>query len=130
MANYFPPRLSEDTKVFFENLKNHKMIYQKCNHCGNLRWPSAFLCPRCLSEEYSEYEVKGTGTINSIVKFIKPFSPSVADKAPYFVAQIDLDEGIRILGNILNDDAKIGDKVKVVYEDFEDYSKASFEVIK
>lgn len=130
MANYFSPRISEDTILFFENVKAHKLVFQKCKVCGKLRWPAAYLCPDCLSEEYEEYEAKGTGTIYSIVKFRKPFHPSMNEMVPYLVAEIDLDEGVRIIANVLDEDAKIGDKVKATYEDFEDYSKVNFEVIK
>lgn len=130
MANYFAPRVSEDTKLFFDNIKEHKLVFQKCKKCGKLRWPASYLCPSCLSEEVEEVELKGTGTIYSIVKFHKPFHPSIADKVPYLTAEIDLDEGVRIIANVISEEAKIGDKVKATYEDFEDYSKVNFEVIK
>ena len=127
--DFFPPRISEDTKGFWEGCKEHKLRIQKCSKCGKLRWPAAYLCPDCLSEEFRYVELSGKGVVYSSISFKRAFHPQIADQIPYTVATIDLDEGVRFLSNITNTDGKMvacGTRVKIDWVDCETYSKPVF----
>ena len=52
--DFFAPRISADTKMFWEGCKEHKLEIQRCKKCGKLRWPAAFLCPDCLTDDMYE----------------------------------------------------------------------------
>lgn len=123
---YFTPRISEDTKEFWEGCRKHELRLQQCGKCGKIRYPAGYLCPECLSEEYEWVSVEPKGTLYSYIKMVKPFHPSMAEKVPYYVATVDLNCGARILMNASVDDGdemKCGDSVVVGWEDGETYSR-------
>ena len=78
------------------------------------------LCPVCWSDELEWVDAKGTGSVHSFTIMRRASDPAFAPRVPYVVALIDLDEGPRMMANVLGDDAldvKIGDPVEVTFED-------------
>lgn len=133
MSAFFKPRISADTKQFWNACREHKLAFQKCCDCGKLRWPAAHLCPDCLSSVYDMAEVRPEGTVESFVVFQKPFHPSLTDKVPYITATINLDGGVRIVSNLVNcDSAEVscGAKVRLVWCDEEENSRPTFELLR
>ena len=128
-TEFFAPDISADTAAFWEGCKEHKLVLQKCKKCGKLRWPAAYLCPNCLSEETELCELSGEGVIYSYAIYYKPFHPSVADKVPYVVAEVDLKEGARLVSNIVDcelSELKCGLPVEVRFIDGEGYARPVF----
>ena len=130
--DFFAPRISADTKMFWEGCKEHKLEIQRCKKCGKLRWPAAFLCPDCLSSETEMQEMSGDGTLYSYVTFQKAFHPSVQDKVPYTVGVVELEGGVRIISNIVDcepEQLACNKKVKMKWMDCEEYTKPVFELV-
>jgi uncharacterized OB-fold protein len=116
------PRFPEpDTEPFWAGTKNHELKYQVCDEGHVVFFPRAH-CPTCGSRNVEWKTSKGEGTLYtySIVRLSR--HPAFAPLIPYAVAYVDLDEGFRILTNILGDDVQslaIGQRVKVSWEDQE-----------
>ncbi len=128
---YFAPGISADTRFFWEGAKEHKLTAQRCKKCGKLRWPAAYLCPDCLSEETEIAELSGEGTLYSYTTFYRPFHPSLSEKLPYVVCEADLKEGIRMVSNLVGtkgDGPECGACLRVCWQDFEGYTKPVFEM--
>ena len=98
----FLPRITEDSQPFWEGCAQHRLMFQRCAHCGQPRLPASFLCPRCLSRQYAWEPSAGRGSIYSFVVFRRAFHPALANRVPYVVASVDLEEGVRLLTNIVN----------------------------
>ena len=98
MQTFFPPRISADTKAFWEGCKAHKLLLQRCRHCGKVIWPAQYLCPDCLSEDLELTEMSGRGTVYSW----EVFHPAMEEKLPYVVAAVDLEEGARMITNLVD----------------------------
>ena len=92
MTEFFEPRISADTKAYWDGCREHKLMVQKCKVCGRLRIPASYVCQNCLSTETELVELKPEGTLYSFVVMHRAFHPSVQDKVPYIVATIDLSE--------------------------------------
>lgn len=123
---FFAPRVNQDTSVFWEGCRRHQLCFQRCTHCGKVRWPGAWLCPDCLHEEWEPVELAPEGVIYSYVVMEKPFHPSVEDKVPYVVATVDLADGVRILTNLVDCDPahiRCGAPVQIDFCDSETYSR-------
>lgn len=78
------------------------------------------LCPVCWSEQLEWVEAKGTGSVHSFTIIRRAPMAAFALRAPYVLALIDLDEGPRMMANVLGEDAlsvRIGDRVKVTFEE-------------
>lgn len=130
--DFFAPRISADTKMFWEGCKEHKLEIQRCKKCGKLRWPAAFLCPDCLSSETEMQEMSGEGTLYSYVTFQKAFHPSVQDKVPYTVGVVEMEGGVRIISNIVDcepEQLACNKKLKMKWMDCEEYTKPVFELV-
>ena len=128
---FFAPRISADTKRFWEGCAAHRLLVQKCKKCGKLRWPAGYLCSNCMSEETELVELSGEGTLYSFTVFQKNFHPSLAEEIPYIVCEVDLEGGIRLVSNLISiksRNPRCGAKVHLKWLDCEGYSKPVFEL--
>ena len=124
--DFFEPRINADNAPFWEGCKAHELRFQRCKRCGKVRWPAAYLCPECLSEDTEWVTLPNRGTLYSYVVMQKPFHPSLAEKVPYVIAEVDLAEGVRITTNMFDCDVsalKCGGEVAIDFLDSETYSR-------
>jgi uncharacterized OB-fold protein len=85
--------------------------------------PNGPVCPRCFSSDFEWKELSGKGKIATWVIFHKLYHKAFAAELPYNVAFVELDEGPRIIANVLgvtNEDLSIGMRVKVIFEKIND----------
>ena len=115
------PSMTPDTQFFWDGVREHRLLIQRCCGCGALRHPPRPMCPRCNSVVWDTVESAGRGAVFS---FVMPHHPQYPwFEYPYIVALVDLDEGTRIVSNLVGvapDDATIGMRVEVGYEHFDD----------
>jgi len=112
-----PSQLSEP---FWEACKLHELRLQKCKQCGNFRFPPAVLCPECLSDETEWSRVSGRGKVFSFVVYRRLYNAAFEGDLPYTVAIVELEEGARMLSNIVGispEDVRCDMPVKVDFED-------------
>ena len=117
------PRFPEpDTQDFWDATKEHKLKYQVDRDTGDVVFPPRRHNPKNGSLNLEWKESKGEGTIYtfSVVRLNR--HPAFAPLGPYVVAYVDLDEGFRMMTNIVgvNDpttDIKVGQRVKLQWED-------------
>jgi len=91
-AEFYSPRVTEDTRGFWNNCRKHAMTVQRCAKCGRLRWPASWLCPDCLSEAVETAALPEEGTLYSFVVMRRPFRPELEDRTPYVVAEVDFED--------------------------------------
>src|SRR5699024_7001183 len=87
------------------------------------------VCPNCMSTKINYVESSGEGSIYSYTIAHRGAGPSYKDDIPYVVALIDLDEGVRMLSNIVGcepEDVHIEMRVKVMFEKREEFSIPQF----
>ena len=115
------PSITHDQDLFFDGLKEGKLLIQKCARCGTLRHPSGPMCRNCRSLETTALEASGRGTIHS---FVVVHYPQVASfDYPNPVLLVQLDEGVRIVANAIDtprDKIVIGSRVELVVEKCDD----------
>jgi len=114
------PIPNEDTKPFWDSLREHKLRMQRCSQCGRFRFPPCVICPYCVSP-YSEWiEVRGKGKVYSFTVVHHAYTPAFEDALPYVVAVVELEEGVRLVTNIVGckpEEVKIGMDVEATFED-------------
>jgi uncharacterized OB-fold protein len=117
------PTISDFNRPFWEAARKHELRLQRCNSCQKIWAPNGPVCPHCFSEDYRWETLSGRGKIASFVVFHKVYHPAFASDVPYNVAFVELEEGPRIISNIVgasNDELRIGMPVEVVFEDVDD----------
>ena len=114
------PLISSLNKPYWDGLKQRELRLQQCGECGEVRYPPAPLCPRCWSRDYSWSKLSGYGKVNSWVVFHQSYFRGYDDALPYNVAEVELDEGPRLLTNLVeieNDAIAAGLPVEIVFDD-------------
>jgi hypothetical protein len=94
------PRVTRELKPFFDAAQAHQLAVQKCDHCGALRFPAAPLCLACDSDKARWVPVSGRGEVFSFTVMHRAYHP--AFKAPYTLAVIELQEGVRMTSNVIS----------------------------
>lgn len=97
------PAVTQDTAFWFEGTKQGKLLIQRCASCGRLRHPPGPVCPQCTSYEWDTVEASGRGTVYSFVVNHYPQVPAFDYPLP--VGLIELDEGTRLVADIVGVDA-------------------------
>jgi uncharacterized protein len=92
------PVISPDTKFFWDGLAAGELRIQRCGACGALRHPPGPMCLACGSAESGYLAAAGTGTVFSYVVHHHP--PVPGKRLPLVIALVELDEGVRILGEM------------------------------
>jgi len=114
------PTVTQDTRCFWDAVKERRLVIQRCAACGVLRHPPRPMCPHCNALEWDVIEACGRGTVYSFVVPRHPQFPFM--EYPYTVALVELEEGTRLVTNIVGvgpDAVRIGMPVEVTFEEFD-----------
>jgi uncharacterized OB-fold protein len=127
------PAISEINKPFWDGCRAHRLLAQQCTQCRERRYPAAAVCPSCLATGYEWCELSGRGELFSYIIVHRGYHPYWAQRVPYNVALVELEEGLRMFSNIVgtsNEKLRVGQKVKVAFEQrAEDLVVPVFEVV-
>ncbi|MFJ6797427.1 bifunctional MaoC family dehydratase N-terminal/OB-fold nucleic acid binding domain-containing protein [Streptomyces sp. NPDC091268] len=92
------PVVNRDNQGFWDGVREHKLLIQRCTGCATLRFPWLPGCNTCGSPHWEAVEASGAGTVFSYVVMHHP--PFPAFDPPYAVALVELAEGVRMVTNI------------------------------
>ncbi|MFA5884804.1 MAG: Zn-ribbon domain-containing OB-fold protein [Acidimicrobiia bacterium] len=102
------PLLTEDNHAFWEAAAAGRLVAQRCSDCGRFRHPPRPMCPQCHSLAVDIVDLSGEGTIYSFSILHYPTTPYF--DYPVLGLLVDLDEGIRLVSNLVDvDPASITD---------------------
>ena len=113
------PTIDPDSKIYWDAANDNKLMVQYSIETKEYFLYSKQLTNAADSKNIEWRQVSGKGKIYSFTIVYAPAGPAFKDDTPYIVASIELDEGARIISNLLTDDIEkvsIGDYVKVVFE--------------
>ncbi len=126
------PQPTELTQPYWSAANENRLVMQCCDACG--RWqcyPRPF-CVHCESDRIRWKDVSGRGTIYTFTINYRAPNPFMKARLPYVVAVVELDEGVRMMANIVNADladVAIGKRVRVAFERVtEDIALPQFEL--
>jgi hypothetical protein len=114
-----------DEDFFWEGLDRGAILIQQCADCTAVRHPPAPMCSKCQSLKWQPVALSGKGRIFS---WIVSKHPSRPDEAERTVLLVEMDEGVRMVGNLLDTgNARIGAPVRAVFRDDEGQRLLTFE---
>jgi uncharacterized OB-fold protein len=111
-----PPLINVETKTFWDATAEGKLLLPRCNDCDVVIWYPRQFCPECSSFNISYFEASGKGTVYSFA--INRRGQGDYRDLAYVLAYVELDEGPRVLTNIVDcdvDQVSVGQKVQVVF---------------
>lgn len=113
------PQARGEERPFFEAASEGRLAIQRCPECGNTVFFPRTVCPHCRRGTPESVDAAGTGTVYSFSIVVRSAIHGYEDDVPYVVVLVTLDEGVRLMANIVNvapDDVRIGMPVRVTFE--------------
>jgi uncharacterized protein len=114
--------VTSETKAFWDATSNGQLVLPRCSSCGATLWYPKGFCPLCASSSIEWVPSSGRGVIYSF-SISRKGSGVWADHSPYVIAYVELDEGPRVLTNIVGcdvGDVRIGMPVEVMFNPTEE----------
>ncbi|SRR6266487_227718 len=114
------PKPDKDSQTYWDAARRHELVLQRCGECNRFRFYPRLICPYCLSYQFEWRRASGRGAIYSFTVIHRPPSPAFRDRVPYVLALIDLEEGVRMMSNVVDCDPRavgIGMAVEVTFDD-------------
>ncbi len=116
------PKPTPETQHFWDGTKVGELRLQRCDTCAHAYFPPRPFCPSCGSRKVSIFKASGKATLYSYVIHHRPvpgFTP------PYAIAVVELDEGPRMMGNIVGcpqtpEALELDMKLEVAFEALDD----------
>ena len=123
------PEITDLNRPYWDGLKEGRHRFQCCTSCGHRWLPARSECPGCLGDSWAWEQAGGRARLISWVVYRMSYHASFAQRLPYTVAVVELDEGPRMFSNIVGVDAaqlKIDMPLRMVIEHEGDYAVARF----
>lgn len=114
------PGVSSLNRPYWEGLARHEFKLPSCHGCGHVWYPPAPWCPRCHSRDTGWTAMSGRGRVNSWTVVHVTGLRGFRGDVPYNVAEVTLDEGPRLITNLVDvepDSIRVGMPVEIVYDD-------------
>ncbi|WPB55877.1 Zn-ribbon domain-containing OB-fold protein [Xylophilus sp. GOD-11R] len=114
------PVANADSQPYWAAARERRLLIRRCSACQQLHFMPRYLCPHCWSDQLEWVDSKGAGVVHSFTIIRRAPIATFAGNAPYVVVMVELDEGPRMITNLVGDDAlqvAIGDRVSVAFED-------------
>jgi len=97
--------------------QRYRLEAGKCKNCSFIMFPPRLVCPRCQSRVFNTVVLADAGKIVTYTIIRVPPHP-FSDQAPYAVGIVELDDGVRLTGQIVDcsfEELKIGQRVKIEF---------------
>ena len=95
------PEPTPETAHFWEGTRAGELRLQRCDDCDHVYFPPRPFCPACASRSVSVFAASGRGRLGS---YVISHRPHKAMEAPYAIALVALEEGPRLMSNIVECD--------------------------
>jgi uncharacterized protein len=112
------PTPEADTQPFWDAAREGRLLIKRCRACGRPHFYPRTFCPHCWSEDVDWEEASGRATLYTYSIVHRNDLPPFPERVPYVAAVVDLEEGPRMLTNVVDcdfDALEIGMALAVTY---------------
>ena len=128
MADYTKPlprpEDPELTQPFWDAARRHELVIPRCQRCNRYFWYPRPACPHCLQEGWEWAPASGRGRLHTYTVSRQPQNPAFQDDVPYAYAIVQLEEGVRMVSNIVEceipDGLSVDMPLEVAFDDVTD----------
>jgi uncharacterized protein len=116
------PFVNPEIKPFWDATAEGRLLLPRCQDCQAVIWYPRPFCPECGSTSIDWFKASGRGSVYSytINRRGQADLPEYRNAGVYVLAYVELEEGPRVLTNIVDcdpDNVRIGQSVEVVFHD-------------
>ena len=97
------PPFNEEAAPYWEATAEGRLVLPVCDACHHVIWYPRSWCPVCGNPSVTWTEMSGRGTVYASTVIRRGMGPWAA-AAPYVGAYVELEEGPRLLTNVVTDD--------------------------
>jgi uncharacterized OB-fold protein len=113
------PLLEGMAGEFYGFCKNQELRFQRCTECNTWRHVPRNMCAQCGSWNWEWAKSCGRGELLTWTVVTFPMQPSFAEEVPYAVTLIEMEEGPRVVSQIVDvepQDLRMGMPVEVIFD--------------
>ena len=117
------PEPTPESQPFWDACARGQLVVQRCGSCGRSWFPPSSRCQHCWGADHTWTPVSGRGRVFSFTVFRRAYAPQLAAQLPYVVGVIELEEGLRLISNVVGcepDDVGAGLPVEVCFDELVD----------
>jgi len=106
--------------------QRYRLEAKKCKKCGITLFPPRLICPECKGREFEDTKLAEKGKILTYT-IIRVPPHQFVDQAPFAVGIAELDDGVKLTGQIVDcdfEDLKISQRVKIEFRKIFDEGEA------
>ena len=97
-----PTPMTPEAMPYWDGLKDNKLMLPRCGNCGEAFFYPRIACPECHSRNIDWFQASGRGKLYSFQIAYRSLNPNFKVEAPYILAMIELEEGPRMMSNLIN----------------------------
>jgi hypothetical protein len=99
------PAPDNASRHYWQSAADGQLVVQRCTDCGRYQFYPRALCTACTGE--TEWvAAAGRGTLHTFTVIRQNRSEAFADLLPYAVGIVELEEGVRMMSNIIDCDVE------------------------
>jgi uncharacterized OB-fold protein len=109
--------MSTPSRYWREIPQRYRLEANKCKRCGKINFPPRLICNACGNREFEKTKLADKGKVLTYT-IIRVPPHQFVDQAPYAVGIVELEDGVKITGQIVDcdfDDIQIGLDVKIEF---------------
>lgn len=99
MSQKLQPTVYPETRFYWEGAKAGQLMLQRCTPCDRAYFPPRPFCPECGSRDVTVVQASGRATLHS---YVINHMPAPGYEPPFTVAAVTLEEGPRMMTNIVD----------------------------
>ena len=100
-----PSPITPEAQPYWDGARQGKLMIPKCRACGKAFFHPRVLCPFCSSRDIAWIQASGRGKLHSFAIAHQILNKAFKLKPPVILAMVELDEGPRLLTNLVNAEA-------------------------
>ena len=93
-----------ETRAYWEGCGRGEIVLQRCAACDTVQHRPRALCATCLSEHIEHFVASGRGQVYTFTVTQQNNARGFREACPYVLAYVELEEGPRLLTNVVDCD--------------------------
>jgi uncharacterized protein len=98
------PNPDNETLPFWDGAREGRLVIRRCNACGEAFFYPRPFCPRCWSDDVGWIDASGRATLYTWSIVHVNDLPPFHERVPYVAAIVTLEEGPRMMTNVVGVD--------------------------
>ena len=98
------PSPDAETQPFWDGARDGKLLIRRCDACGEAHFYPRPFCPKCWSDQVRWEEASGRAVLYTWSVVHQNDLPPFPERVPYVAAVVDLEEGPRMMTNVVDAD--------------------------